>query len=94
MLQIFLTYLLRSISNQDVPNISVPFLAPFLAPNEPWTWNYTVAPQTALNHRTFPYPRGKVLGGSSSISEHPNRTLCKRSLIKCTNRLRDLQPWL
>ena len=48
----------------------MPFLGPGLAPNQPWTWNYTVSPQTALNNRTFAYPRGKVLGGSSSVSEY------------------------
>jgi choline dehydrogenase-like flavoprotein len=31
-------------------------------------WNYTTIAQTGLNNRTIPYPRGFVLGGSSSIS--------------------------
>ena len=35
----------------------------------PYDWNYTVVPQTHLNGRTFPTPRGRILGGSSSISE-------------------------
>lgn len=31
-------------------------------------WNYTTVPQDALQNRTIPYPRGHVLGGSSSTS--------------------------
>ncbi|NKB26130.1 MAG: choline dehydrogenase [Rhodobacteraceae bacterium] len=31
-------------------------------------WNYTIAPQDHMDGRTFPWPRGKVLGGSSSIN--------------------------
>ncbi|SJL13090.1 uncharacterized protein ARMOST_16527 [Armillaria ostoyae] len=46
----------------------VPYYSPTLTPNKgPWDWNYTVMPQEALNNRTFPYPRGKVLGGSSTL---------------------------
>jgi hypothetical protein len=32
-------------------------------------WNYTVVPQVGLNNRDFPYPRGRLLGGSSSVSK-------------------------
>ncbi|KAK0229986.1 aryl-alcohol oxidase-like protein [Armillaria nabsnona] len=47
----------------------VPYYSPTLTPNKgPWDWNYTVMPQEALNNRTFPYPRGKVLGGSSTVN--------------------------
>ena len=35
----------------------------------PYDWNYTVTPQKGLNRRTFPYNRGKILGGSSSVSK-------------------------
>ncbi|KAH9170729.1 alcohol oxidase [Lactarius sanguifluus] len=31
-------------------------------------WNYTTVPQTGLNNRTIAYPRGKTLGGSTSIN--------------------------
>ena len=31
-------------------------------------WNYTTTPQEALDNRTVAYARGKVLGGSTSIS--------------------------
>ena len=36
---------------------------------KPYDWNYTTTSQPGLNGRSFPYGRGKVLGGSSSISE-------------------------
>ncbi|KAH6896413.1 hypothetical protein BKA70DRAFT_1198967 [Coprinopsis sp. MPI-PUGE-AT-0042] len=55
-------------SNEGVLPIQVPFLGPTLAPNTPFDWNYTVTPQEGLNGRTFPFPRGRVLGGSSSIN--------------------------
>lgn len=32
-------------------------------------WNYTVTPQAGLNNRTFTYPRGRVLGGGTSVSK-------------------------
>ena len=31
-------------------------------------WGYVTAPQSALGGRVLPYPRGRVLGGSSSIN--------------------------
>lgn len=33
------------------------------------TWNYTTVPQSRLDGRILTYPRGRVLGGSSSISK-------------------------
>ena len=36
---------------------------------KPYDWNYTTTSQPGLNGRSFPYPRGKILGGSSSISK-------------------------
>jgi len=33
-------------------------------------WNYETAPAPHANNRSIPYPRGKVLGGSSSINGH------------------------
>ena len=36
---------------------------------QPNDWNYTIFPQPGLNGRSFPYPRGKILGGSSSIGK-------------------------
>ena len=34
-----------------------------------YDWNYTTTPQPGLNNHTIPYPRGRILGGSSSISK-------------------------
>lgn len=39
-----------------------------------WDWNYTVVAQPGMKGRTFPYPRGKLLGGSSSASEQTSRS--------------------
>ncbi|RDB23531.1 Pyranose dehydrogenase [Hypsizygus marmoreus] len=48
--------------------ITVPFLGPLASPNTPFDWNYTTVPQPAINNRRIPYPRGYVLGGSSSTN--------------------------
>ena len=50
----------------DVDLIQTPFFATSVSPS--FDWNYTTVPQAALENRTIPYPRGFVLGGSSSIS--------------------------
>ncbi|KAJ6521973.1 alcohol oxidase [Mycena vulgaris] len=55
-------------SNIDILNIIVPFFCTQAAPNTPQDWNYTTTPQAALNGRQIPYPRGFVLGGSSSVN--------------------------
>lgn len=54
--------------NEGVVPIAVPFLAPTNQPQSAVTWNYTTVPQSSLNGRILTYPRGRVLGGSSSIS--------------------------
>ncbi len=36
----------------------------------PYDWCFESRPNTRLNDRVLPYPRGKVLGGSSSINGH------------------------
>jgi choline dehydrogenase len=45
-----------------------------------YDWNYTYAPQPNLNGRVIPIARGRLLGGSSSVSEylhcHRLRTPC------------------
>ena len=38
-----------------------------------YNWNYTTTPQPGLNGRSVSYPRGRVLGGSSSISKPSSR---------------------
>ncbi|KZT25855.1 GMC oxidoreductase [Neolentinus lepideus HHB14362 ss-1] len=56
------------ISNEDEVLTRIPFVAPQLSPYTPYTWNYTTIPQKACNNRTMPFPRGRILGGSSSIN--------------------------
>ncbi|KAF9483740.1 alcohol oxidase [Pholiota conissans] len=56
------------VSDAGVIPAEAPFLGPTLTPNTPYDWNYTVTAQTGLNGRSFPYPRGRLLGGSSSAN--------------------------
>ncbi|KAF5309869.1 hypothetical protein D9619_010367 [Psilocybe cf. subviscida] len=56
------------ISDEGNIPIQAPFLGPTLTPNTQLDWNYTITPQVGMNGRTFAYPRGKVLGGSSSVN--------------------------
>ncbi|TDL28939.1 aryl-alcohol-oxidase from pleurotus Eryingii [Rickenella mellea] len=56
------------ITNEGILASVVPFLAPTLSPNTPVCWNYTTTLQPGLGNRSVPYPRGRVLGGSSSIN--------------------------
>ncbi|KAJ6534192.1 aryl-alcohol oxidase [Mycena capillaripes] len=55
-------------SNANVLDIIVPFFAPRATPNTLQDWNYTTTRQAALNSRSIAYPRGFVLGGSSSVN--------------------------
>ena len=57
------------IDNNGVLPTIIPFLVTSLVPSSPETWNFTTAPQVGLGGRTVAYPRGKMLGGSSSVSE-------------------------
>ncbi|KZT29324.1 GMC oxidoreductase [Neolentinus lepideus HHB14362 ss-1] len=50
------------------PYLEVPLLATQLSPNTSYTWNYTTVPQQGLNNRQIPYPRGRIVGGTSSIN--------------------------
>ena len=49
------------------PFIPIPFLCPKLVPSIV-SWNYTTVPQIGLGGRSISYPRGRTLGGSTSIS--------------------------
>ncbi|KIJ52454.1 GMC oxidoreductase [Sphaerobolus stellatus SS14] len=57
------------ISNAGQLGSEVPFIgvSALTAPN-PINWNYTTVPEAGLKNRTRDYPRGFVLGGSSSIN--------------------------
>ncbi|KAF5368019.1 hypothetical protein D9758_004328 [Tetrapyrgos nigripes] len=52
---------------QDM-NITIPFLTTHASPGGPFDWNYTTTPQTGVSNQTIAYPRGFVLGGTSSIN--------------------------
>lgn len=54
-------------SNEGVLNAIVPFLSIALQ-KSPYDWNFTTTPQTALGGRVLAYPRGHILGGTSSIN--------------------------
>lgn len=56
--------------NLGIQNVSIPLLCTTLTPGTPLDWNYTTTPQVGFNGRSVIYPRGKVLGGSSSVSEY------------------------
>ncbi|KAI9451426.1 aryl-alcohol-oxidase from pleurotus Eryingii [Lactarius psammicola] len=49
------------------PFVSIPFLCTTLAPTVV-SWNYSTVPQTGLGGRSIAYPRGRTLGGSTSIN--------------------------
>ncbi|GLB41417.1 hypothetical protein LshimejAT787_1000170 [Lyophyllum shimeji] len=55
-------------SNEGVIASEVPFLAPSLTLPSPYEWNYTTTAQPGLAGRSIPYPRGHILGGSSSTN--------------------------
>ncbi|KAG5719382.1 hypothetical protein E4T56_gene13518 [Termitomyces sp. T112] len=55
-------------NDEGVLQLEIPFLCHEDTPNTPWDWNYTTIAQTGLGGRSIPYPRGHVLGGSSSVN--------------------------
>ncbi|KAL0952484.1 hypothetical protein HGRIS_006748 [Hohenbuehelia grisea] len=58
----------RSNTGFDSDLITIPFFGPIASPATTFDWNYTTTPQAALNNQLIAYPRGYVLGGSSSIN--------------------------
>ncbi|RDB21189.1 Pyranose dehydrogenase [Hypsizygus marmoreus] len=54
-------------SNQDEVLTMVPFFCTRLS-NTIYDWNYTTTPQPGLMGRSIAFPRGHVLGGSTSIN--------------------------
>ncbi|KAJ7195565.1 GMC oxidoreductase-domain-containing protein [Mycena rebaudengoi] len=55
-------------SNANVQDLIIPFDCIRATPNTPQDWNYTTTPQAGLSGRSVVYPRGFVLGGSSSVN--------------------------
>ncbi len=54
-------------SNAGVENIAVPYMVTDLGST--YDWNFTTTPQSGHNGRPTAFPRGFVLGGSTSVSE-------------------------
>ncbi len=52
----------------DSWKIKMPSALTYNLGNDKYNWNYLTVPQTNLNNRQIKTPRGKVLGGSSSIN--------------------------
>ncbi|KAJ6593523.1 aryl-alcohol-oxidase from pleurotus Eryingii [Mycena capillaripes] len=49
-------------------NYTVPLFQSFVQQPSPRDWNYTTVAQPGLNGRVLPYPRGRVLGGCTSMN--------------------------
>ncbi|RDB26725.1 Pyranose dehydrogenase 3 [Hypsizygus marmoreus] len=54
-------------TNEGVEDSIIPFYSPGLQKTR-YDWNFTTTPQQALNGRILDYPRGHLLGGTSSIN--------------------------
>ncbi|KAJ6524226.1 aryl-alcohol oxidase precursor [Mycena vulgaris] len=55
-------------SNIGVVDSIIPMFPSLLNPNTPFDWNYTTTPQAGFNGRSIDYPRGHLLGGSTSVN--------------------------
>ncbi|KAF7322061.1 Alcohol oxidase [Mycena kentingensis (nom. inval.)] len=55
-------------SDAGILAIEAPLLCGLATPFTAQDWNYTTTPQAGLNNRVIQYPRGFVLGGSSSVN--------------------------
>ncbi|KAK0481457.1 aryl-alcohol oxidase [Armillaria novae-zelandiae] len=53
-------------SDRDLLSLEVPYLVDLLGSE--YTWNYSTTVQPGLNNKTTVFPRGYVLGGSTSIN--------------------------
>ncbi|PBL00309.1 pyranose dehydrogenase [Armillaria gallica] len=53
-------------SDRDLLSIEIPYLAGLLG--TPYSWNYSTTVQPGLNNVTTIFPRGHVLGGSTSVN--------------------------
>ncbi|KAL4256659.1 GMC oxidoreductase family protein [Pleurotus pulmonarius] len=58
----------KSNTGADTMPIQVPFLVSEAGFGSEFDWNYTTTPQSTLMNRKLQYPRGFVLGGSSSTN--------------------------
>ncbi|MFM0394972.1 GMC family oxidoreductase [Paraburkholderia phytofirmans] len=60
--------LLEAGEDATSPLVRMPFGFPFLLNNPRFDWRFAVGPEPGLLNRSLDYPRGKVIGGSSSIN--------------------------
>ncbi len=59
--------LLEAGGADDSPYIHIPAMMAML-PDSKYDWRFRTVPQVHCNFRRFPWPRGRTLGGSSSIN--------------------------
>lgn len=52
----------------DSWTIQMPSALTYNVSSEKYNWNYKIEPQKEMNNRSLIWPRGKVLGGSSSLN--------------------------
>ncbi len=55
-------------SDDDIIGLEIPLISPVDLSNTSYLWPYNTVPQGGLDGRQIPIQRGKVLGGSSSVS--------------------------
>ncbi|KAF9460398.1 aryl-alcohol oxidase-like protein [Collybia nuda] len=55
-------------TERGVIDSEIPFFCTVLTPDTPYDWNYTTTPQPGLGGRSIHYPRGHMLGGSTSVN--------------------------
>ncbi|CAE6464778.1 unnamed protein product, partial [Rhizoctonia solani] len=61
---------------ENDPLIDTPALAGQLQGNSKYDWMFRSVPQSHVNDRSLPMPRGKALGGSSAINLHGEPQKC------------------
>ncbi|KAF8920580.1 aryl-alcohol-oxidase from pleurotus Eryingii [Mucidula mucida] len=57
------------VTNENVTASIIPLLGPSLVPDTVFDYNYTTVPIEGYFNRTLPYARGRMLGGSTSVSK-------------------------
>ncbi|HTR01251.1 MAG TPA: GMC family oxidoreductase N-terminal domain-containing protein [Candidatus Acidoferrum sp.] len=60
--------LIEAGGSEQHPYIDIPAAVGAAIMSERFGWGLTTTPQTALNDRVIPLPRGKVIGGSGSVN--------------------------
>ena len=58
------------LSDEDIALLEIPLFSPGDLVNTSYLWPYSTVPQSGLDGRQIPIQRGKILGGSSSVSTY------------------------